>query len=140
TGEPTGSPSAKRLKNTRIVASLGLKMPAFVRKPAPDPRLRTDVSTEVVYALDGARPGMNMPTVGSGTVEKTRHVTTRLPAGPSKESSTPPALFGAPKVVAIMSSNAFDSRGFRVNDTTGGRPGQSPRKQRNVAVTSRLSV
>src|SRR5262245_15655867 len=83
---------------------------------------------------------MNMPTVGSGSVEKSRLVTTRLPAGPSKKSSTPPPLFGAPNAAAIMSSNAFDSRGFSVNDTTGGVPGQSPTKQRYVATTSRFSV
>jgi len=34
----------------------------------------------------------------------------------------------------------LDSRGFSVNVTTGGAPGQSPTKQRYVAVTSRLSV
>jgi len=112
-----------------MVASLGLKIPAFVRKPAPGPRLRTDVRVDVVYAFDAGRPGMNMPTVGSGTVEKSRLVTTRLPSGPVKESSTPPPLFGAPKVAAIMSSNAWDSRGLSVNDLTGGTLGQSPRKQ-----------
>jgi hypothetical protein len=123
-----------------MVWSVGLKTPAFVRKPDPGPRLRTDVSKDVEYAFDGGSPGMNMPTVGSGTVENSRLVTTRLPAGPSKESSTAPPLFGAPNVVAIMSSNAFDSRGFSVNVTTGGAPGQSARKQRYVAVTSRLAV
>jgi hypothetical protein len=83
---------------------------------------------------------MNMPTVGSGTVEKSRLVTTRLPAGPSKESSTPPPLFGAPNATAIMSSNALASRGFSVNEITGGTAGQSARKQSYVAVTSRVSV
>src|SRR5262245_35818880 len=112
------------LKNTRIVESVGLKAPALVRKPNPGPRLRTEVRADVVYAFDSGRPGTNMPTVGSGTVEKIRLVTTRLPAGPSKENSTPPPLFGAANVAATMSSNALDSRGFSVNEITGGTAGQ----------------
>src|SRR5262245_14633209 len=125
---------------TRIVASPGLKTPALVRKPRPVPRLRTEVRTDVMYAFDGGRLGTNMPTVGSGTVEKIRLVTTRLPAGPSKENSTPPPLFGAKNVAATMSSNAFDSRGLSVNTVTGVVAGQSARKHRYVAVPSRLSV
>src|SRR4029453_8673445 len=102
TGDPTGTPSANRWTVTFTASSPGLKTPTLVRNPSPDPRLRRDVSTDVPSAADGDRPGTNMPTVGAGTVEKSRLVTTSRPGGPSYTNSTPPALLGAANAPAPL--------------------------------------
>src|SRR5262249_35362536 len=125
TGDPTGSPSANRWTDTSTGLSPGLKTPTLVRKPWPDPPLRGDVRTDFGTAADGESPGTNMPTVGSGTVEKRRLVTTSRVGGPSNTNSTPPALLGAANVPATMSSNARASRGARVNVNCGGVSGQA---------------
>jgi hypothetical protein len=71
---------------------------------------------------------MNIPTVGIGAVEYSRLVTrTSLP---ELVSSTAPAEDGALNVARIMSSNARDSRGDRVNVTCGAEAGHAPTKQR----------
>ena len=117
TGAPAGDPFSKIWKLTITAASPGLKTPTFVRKPASDPALRTDDNTVRRCACERGRPGMYMPTVGVGAVEKRRLVTTSCLSAPSKENSTPPAEFGAlkPEGDATMSSNARDSRGWSVN-------------------------
>ena len=71
------------------------------------------------YASETGRPGMYMPTVGVGSVEKRRLVTTSCWLVPAKENSAPPAESGIwnPEAEAIMSSNARDSRGKSVNAT-----------------------
>src|SRR5262249_31956450 len=88
--------------------------------------------------------GMNIPTVGVGTVEKSRLVTTSSPLDPLKSNSTPPAVFGEENVVATMSSKACDCRGARLNVEVGAEAAQAPpadaMKQREVAVTCRVWV
>ncbi len=79
---------------------------------------------------------MNMPTVACGAVEKRRLVTATSPMTPPEATanSTPPAEFGARNAAAIMSLNAFDSRGASTTSICGACAGQVPRKHRYVAV------
>ena len=69
TGTPTGAPSSKIVKLTATVVPRLLNTPTLVRKPSPEPPFRIEVKTVVGNASESRRPGMNMPTVGVGSVE-----------------------------------------------------------------------
>src|SRR5262249_13099201 len=87
TGLPTWSPPSKIVNVSEAAESPRLYTPTLVRKPSPDPRFRIDVRTVVVNASPSESPGMNMPTVGSGSVEKSRLVTTSCSSDPEKSNS-----------------------------------------------------
>ena len=70
-------PKSKIVKVRFAAPSPGLNAPTLVRKPVVVPgSWRIEVKTVVACASDESRPGMNMPTLFSGAVEKSRLVTT----------------------------------------------------------------
>src|SRR5713226_3451877 len=81
-------------------------MPTFVRKPAAgSAEWESDGRTCVGKAWLRARPGTNIPTVGAGFEGVYRRlVMTR--GAEADQNSTAPAVSGAPKRLATMSSKA----------------------------------
>ncbi len=70
TGSPWGAPSPPKIAKVAVTGeSPGLKRPTLVRNPAPEPPLRIEVRTVRSRAEEAVRPGMYIPTVGTGEVE-----------------------------------------------------------------------